>query len=177
MKRYIIDQKQERCIGCHACELHCKAEHDLGPGPRLCEIVDVGPELVDGVPRVHFAFMNCRHCDDAPCVAACPTKAMTKRASDGIVTLARERCIGCSACMLACPWGVPQWDAASRKVVKCDHCVERVDRGLQPACVTGCTTGALQFVDLNEVARRKRRNEAFKRVPAADYVVGAADSR
>lgn len=178
MKR-IIDQQQERCIGCRACEVHCKTHHDLGPGPRLCEIVDVGPVLVDGFPRVHFAFMTCRHCDDAPCVLACPTAALTQREMDGIVTLRASRCIGCSACMIACPWGVPQWDATHRKVVKCDHCVDRLDRGLEPACVTGCTTGALRLIDLHEVARRKRRDEAEKQAartfgPGIEVNLGAS---
>ena len=82
-------------------------------------------------------------------MAACPTGAMQKRESDGIVFTDFDRCIGCKACMVACPWGVVQWNPDTRKVVKCDYCKDRVDQGLKPACVTVCTTGCLSFRELD----------------------------
>lgn len=173
MSRHVIVQDQQRCIGCRACEVHCKVEHRLPPGPRLCEIVDVGPEVVDGVPRVYFAFMNCRHCEGAPCVQSCPSGALRQRSPDGIVTLAQRLCIGCGACLLACPWGAPQWSSPARTVVKCDQCVDRLDRGLQPACVTGCTTGALGWVEFNDSAHHKRSQQANAAGRAALGVVAA----
>ena len=92
-------------------------------------------------------------------------------------------CVGCKSCIAACPWGTPQWDPATRKVVKCDYCMDRVDAGLQPACVTKCVTGCLSFGVANEVPdprreryarcllaeplQRRRRGGSHERTPAA----------
>ncbi|MGC9022314.1 MAG: 4Fe-4S dicluster domain-containing protein, partial [Dissulfurimicrobium sp.] len=78
------------------------------------------------------------------------TGAMQKR-SDGIVFVDQEKCIGCMACAGACPWGVPQFNPATGKAIKCDYCMDRVDQGLRPACVAKCTTHALKFVALKEL--------------------------
>ena len=89
---------------------------------------------------------------------ACPTGAMQKRETDGIVHVESGICIGCKSCMSACPWGTPQWDPASRRVVKCDYCMDRVDKGLDPACVTKCVTGCLSFgVTTEEPDPRRER--------------------
>jgi len=160
MSEWTIYQDQRRCIGCKACEIHCKIHHRLEPGPRFGEIMTVGPELVGGAPRMQFVFMPCFHCETAWCVSACPTGAMRRRESDQIVWVDGDTCIGCGACMSACPWGIPQWDSEQRRVVKCDHCRDRIDEGLEPACVTGCVTGSLQWVRVSEVSRLKREATA-----------------
>jgi Fe-S-cluster-containing dehydrogenase component len=160
MSRYVIDQDQRRCIGCHACEVHCKAAHDAPVGPRSCRIISVGPKDVGGIPRQSFVFMPCFHCEQPWCVAACPTGAMQRRAQDGIVFVEEARCVGCRSCMTACPWGAPQWDGARGKVVKCDACKDRVDRGLAPACVTKCTARALHWTTPEEASARKREQRA-----------------
>jgi len=160
MSLHAILQDQRRCIGCRACEIHCKTEHDLPPGPKFCEIVEVGPEMVDGHPRISFVFMPCYHCETAWCITACPTGAMRRRDEDGLVFVEDRLCVGCKACILSCPWGVPQWDATRGKVFKCDHCRERIDEGLEPACVTGCTTKALSWVRPDEISDRRRRRRA-----------------
>ncbi len=160
MSRYYIDQDLDRCIGCRSCEVHCKTEHDMPVGPRLCEIVEVGPRLVKGVPRINFIFMPCFHCEQPWCVAACPTGAMQRRESDGLVTLDTSLCVGCKACISACPWGVPQWNSSTGTVYKCDYCQERLERGQEPACVSGCTTKALRWVDPLEAGKRKRAQYA-----------------
>jgi len=169
MSEYVIDQDQRRCICCRACEVHCKTEKDLPVGPRFCEIVEIGPKVVGGAPRMHFQFMPCFHCEQAWCVAACPTGAMRKRQSDGIVWVEQEACIGCKACLTACAWGVPQWNAATGKVFKCDYCKDRIDAGLEPACVTGCVTGSLRWVKPAEVTERKRRSTAREMVEPFRY--------
>lgn len=145
MSNYILRHDEANCIGCEACEVHCKTNKNLGPGAKPCKIVAVGPVDAGDRPRIHFVFMPCFHCEDAWCVKACPTGAMQRRAKDGIVFVQRELCVGCKACIGACPWGTPQWDQATRKVVKCDYCMDRIDAGLKPACVTKCVTGCLSF--------------------------------
>jgi len=145
MSRYILHQDIDRCIGCYSCEIHCKANKNLPEGPRLCRIYPKGPQWVGAVPRMAFAFMACFHCEHPWCVPVCPTQAMQKRAADGVVFVDADKCIGCKLCIHACPWGVPQWNPVTRKAVKCDLCMDRIDRGLQPACVAKCITGCIHF--------------------------------
>lgn len=145
-----IQLNRKRCIGCHACEVHCKTKNELPVGPRFCRIVADDSEVVGGVPKTLFSFMPCFHCETPWCVTACPSGAMQKRKQDGIVFIDQTLCIGCRLCTIACPWGAPQWNGETRTVMKCDHCRDRLDRGLQPACVTKCTAHALQFVAATE---------------------------
>ena len=147
-KRYVV-QDQERCIGCLSCEIYCKENKQLPEGPRLCQIFMLGRRVVHGLPREAFVYLGCFHCEKAACVAACPTGAMTKRASDGVVYVETDLCVGCKACMVACPWGAVQWNPESEKAVKCDLCKDRLDQGLQPICVSVCTT---QCLHVNEIA-------------------------
>ena len=121
----LIDLK--RCIGCFACETACKLEHDLSMGPRLIRVIQVGPRKVLGRVKTLYIPMLCYHCSPAPCVEACPTGAMQKRAKDGIVFVDSEACIGCKRCMQACPYGAPQYDSRTGRVVKCNFCMQRVD--------------------------------------------------
>ncbi|MCF8084595.1 MAG: 4Fe-4S binding protein [Deltaproteobacteria bacterium] len=158
MSQYVLFQDIDRCIGCYSCEVHCKANKGLPDGPRLCRIYPVGPRTVDKVPRIAFPFMACFHCETPWCVPVCPTGAMQKRPKDGIVFVDEDKCIGCRQCMYACPWGVPQWNPETRKVVKCDLCRDRIDEGLQPSCVTKCITGCL-YLDNKEDMPEARRKE------------------
>lgn len=162
MSDYYLAQDQKKCIGCLSCEVHCKTYHELPPGPRLTKIVAVGPKLVGNVPRMSFVFMPCFHCDEPWCVPVCPTGAMRKRAKDGIVYVESSLCIGCKRCIHACPWGAPQWNPVTRRVVKCDYCMERVDKGLKPACVTKCVTHCLQFGRTCEPEAGRRERYARK---------------
>jgi Fe-S-cluster-containing dehydrogenase component len=104
--------------------------------------------------------MPCFHCEDPWCVAACPTGAMQKRAKDGIVFIDFDLCVGCKACITACPWGAPQWNPETGKAVKCDYCMDRVDQGLKPACVTVCTTHCLDFGKVEDMTRIRRERHA-----------------
>lgn len=160
MSSYYLWHDAESCIGCQACELHCKTNKGLGPGPAPCRIVTVGPKPEDERPRQRFVFMPCYHCEDPWCVRACPTTAMRKRGKDGIVHIETALCIGCKSCLYACPWGAVQWDPDSRKVVKCDYCMDRLDAGLQPACVTKCVTQCLSFGDAAHLPEDRRRRHA-----------------
>jgi Fe-S-cluster-containing dehydrogenase component len=107
--------------------------------------------MAGGVPRISFAYFHCFHCDDPACVDACPTGAMVMREEDGIVYVDESECIGCLACVEACPWSVPRLNEETGKVVKCDYCMDRVDRGLKPACVAKCLTRCLHFGKADEL--------------------------
>jgi Fe-S-cluster-containing dehydrogenase component len=160
MSQYMLRHDQENCIGCLACEVHCKTNKDLGPGPSPCKIIAVGPIDVNGQPRTRFVFLPCFQCEDAWCTKACPTGAMQRREKDGIVFVQQSLCVGCKSCIAACPWGTPQWDPATHRVVKCDYCMDRVDAGLQPACVTKCVTGCLSFGEVGDAADERRERYA-----------------
>ncbi len=167
MSHYYLFQDTRKCIGCHACEVQCKANKALPVGPKPCQVIQVGPEMVGGLPRSSFIFMPCFHCEKPWCVDACPTGAMQKRSQDGIVFVESEKCVGCKACIRACPWGAPQWNPETRKVVKCDYCMDRVDQGLEPACVTVCITHCLKF-DKDDAIPQIRRERHAQAVAAPE---------
>ncbi len=148
MKHYAIHLNTRRCIACHGCEVHCKVNKRLPVGPLLCEITTSRLKKAGKVPRVEITFSHCRHCEQPFCVSACPVEAMVQR-EDGIVFIDQEKCIGCMACARACPWDIPVKNPENGKAVKCDLCYDRIDAGLRPACVTKCTTHALQLVQLD----------------------------
>ena len=139
---------QTACIGCHACTTACKSENEvpLGVTRTYVKSADVGT-----FPQVRRAFQvtRCNQCTDAPCVAACPTGAMFKRA-DGIVDFDKEICIGCKACMAACPYDAIFINPEDHSAEKCNMCAHRLDVGLEPACVTVCPTGAILVGDAND---------------------------
>ncbi|MEW6260991.1 MAG: 4Fe-4S dicluster domain-containing protein [Thermodesulfobacteriota bacterium] len=160
MSRYCIRHEPQRCIACRACELHCQSSHGLSPDvkPGVLLVEDTaGPS---GEERCHVAFRPCFHCENPWCVAVCPTRAIVTDPQDGLVRIDAAKCVGCRACVEACPWGVPQYDATTGKAVKCDGCADRVRAGSLPACVAACTTHALSFSVPNAVVRRVRQDYA-----------------
>jgi len=160
MSIYHLYQDKKRCIGCYTCTIVCKTNKKLLTGAKPTAIIAVGPKLIDGVPRASYVFMPCFHCESPWCVAACPTGAMQKRSKDGIVYVDPVLCVGCKSCMSACPWGAPQWNSETGKVVKCDFCLDRVDAGLKPACVTVCITQCLHFGEAAEMPDIRRQRYA-----------------
>lgn len=148
MKRYGMVIDLERCVGCHACTIGCKMENEL---PEKCfntwvEEWDSGeyPE----VARVKLPKM-CNQCIDAPCIKACPVNA-TFTVKGGVVIVDDEKCIGCGACVSACPYDARYMNEETKKVGKCTFCIHRAESGLLPACVSTCISHARFFGDLND---------------------------
>ena len=164
MSQYYLSHDPNKCIACYSCEVHCKTKNGLPVGPRFCQIMTVGPNMVGGLPRLGLVFMPCFHCEKPWCVAACPTGAMQKRAKDGIVFVESALCVGCKCCITACPWGAPQWNPETKKTIKCDYCLDRVDAGLKPACVTKCVTHCLDFGTVTGETSQKKRDFFAKAV-------------
>jgi Fe-S-cluster-containing dehydrogenase component/formate-dependent nitrite reductase membrane component NrfD len=160
---------QERCIGCHACTVACKAEHEVAVGVTRTFVKQVEIGEFPMVRR-QFQVTRCNQCSDPPCVAACPVSAMFQR-PDGIVDFDRELCIGCKACIAACPYDAIFIDPVSHSAEKCNFCAHRIDQGLQPACVAVCPEGAIVIGDLNdpesEVSRIVARERVAVRRPQA----------
>ena len=137
-----------RCIGCHACTTACKSENlvPLSVTRTYVKHVDVG--VFPQVRRAH-QVTRCNQCAHAPCVTACPTTAMFKRA-DGIVDFDKSICIGCKACMAACPYDAIFINPEDHSAEKCNFCAHRIDMGLEPACVVVCPTQAILVGDMND---------------------------
>ncbi|MBT8396760.1 MAG: 4Fe-4S dicluster domain-containing protein [Gemmatimonadetes bacterium] len=133
-----------RCVGCGACVLACRIENRLRPQVSWRRILQVNRSRVGGGPTYHFS-VACHHCEEPPCVVACPSHALDKRA-DGLVLLDAGRCIGCRYCEMACPFEAPAFDSEAGVMTKCHLCHHRLDDGLAPACVAGCPTGALALI-------------------------------
>ncbi|MCC6230310.1 MAG: 4Fe-4S dicluster domain-containing protein [Phycisphaerales bacterium] len=162
---FLIDH--DRCIGCHACTVACKAENAVPVGNfrTWVKYVEKGafPEV-----RRHFAVLRCNHCNNAPCVKICPVNALEKRA-DGIVDIDRDACIGCRACMQACPYDAIYLNEDSGAIEKCHFCAHRVEKGLEPACVIVCPEQAIIAGDLQDpkarISQMLAQNETIVRRP------------
>ena len=157
-----------RCIACKACEVHCQMAHQTASDVKMGLLITAEPICEEGTSvsfgisfgHILSAFRTCFHCQEPWCMAACPTNAIKKRNDDGIVFVEAKLCVGCKACIDACPWRVPQWDEFSGKVLKCDYCKDRIDADEKPACVTACTAHALSFAGPNAGTRKTRQNYA-----------------
>ncbi|WNC70415.1 DmsC/YnfH family molybdoenzyme membrane anchor subunit [Thalassotalea nanhaiensis] len=134
----------DNCIGCHACESACSEKND---NPAHLSFRSVG--YVEGGSYPDYKRMNismaCNHCDDPVCLKGCPTKAYTKHAEYGAVLQDPETCFGCGYCTWVCPYNAPQLDPVKGRVSKCNMCVDRLEVGLKPACVSACVGNALDF--------------------------------
>ncbi len=146
--RYGFALDQRTCIGCHACTVACKTEHQVPVGQFRTWVKYVDKGAYPSTTR-DFGVMRCNHCTDAPCVKICPTQALFKR-DDGIVDFDGDRCIGCKACMQGCPYDAIYIDKDTSTAAKCNFCAHRVDEGLEPACVVVCPTESIWVGDLDD---------------------------
>ncbi len=148
---------QTRCIGCYTCIVACKDWHDIPAGPaswRKVMTIEKGkyPDLF-----VAFLTTSCYHCKKPSCIDACPTNAIVKRESDGVVIVKQEDCLGkdCSACVPACPYEIPQFGAEEKaKMQKCNFCLDRLAENKKPICVDACPTRALDAGPIEELKRK-----------------------
>ena len=142
----------QRCIGCHACSVACKSENNvpLSVNRTYVKYVDVGiyPET-----RRSFQVTRCNQCAEPPCAFACPTSAMFQR-KDGIVDFDKSICIGCKACIAACPYDAIFINPEDNSAEKCNFCAHRLEIGLEPACVVVCPTEAILIGDLDDVTAK-----------------------
>ncbi|HZE05534.1 MAG TPA: 4Fe-4S dicluster domain-containing protein, partial [Solirubrobacteraceae bacterium] len=165
--RYGFAIDQRTCIGCHACTVACKTEHEIPVGQFRTWVKYVDKGEYPATTR-DFGVLRCNHCTDAPCVTMCPTKSLFKR-EDGIVDFDSDRCIGCKSCMQACPYDAIYIDEDSHTAAKCNFCAHRVDEGLEPACVVVCPTHSIWVGDLDDptagISKLVASNQTAVRAP------------
>lgn len=183
----------QTCVGCHSCTIACKASNGTPPGIFFAQVHE---REVGEFPNARREFLPilCNHCEDAPCVDVCPTGASYKR-DDGIVAVKSDICIGCRSCETSCPYGhrhyvtpglleqgyfagqTTQYEEVKYKrwaehtMIKCDFCKDRIDEGLNPACVDTCPPISRHFGDLSDpdsnVSRLLKERESYTLAPEA----------
>jgi anaerobic carbon-monoxide dehydrogenase iron sulfur subunit len=139
MKRIIA--KEEICMGCGLCEVYCTVQHS-----KTKDIIKAYKETPKPISRVRLEVakpisfaIQCRNCEDAPCVTACLSGAMTIDEETGLIKHNKDKCIGCWTCVMVCPYGALKMDISGKVVAKCDLCQELES----PACVANCPNRAL----------------------------------
>lgn len=147
-----------RCIGCRTCAVSCKMENKVADGiQRMHVLNDAGTTTLDTpsgtYPNVMFNWrpVPCQHCQKAPCIEVCPTGATYKRKADGVVVVDKDVCIGCGACVGACPYGARTMEEEAKKVDKCELCIHRLSNGVPTTmCQISCPNRAIMVGDLDD---------------------------
>lgn len=148
----------EKCLACGACRVACAQAHSRGG--------DLATSLFSGdriVPRItlkvfgnHTVPVMCQHCQNPPCIKACPSAAIERLGDKGPVVIIEERCSGCDACIEACPFGTIKKIAGMPAPLKCDLCGGTAEQDQEPACAAACPTGAIRFTVIDESGRKMR---------------------
>jgi Fe-S-cluster-containing dehydrogenase component len=166
---------EERCVGCYACVVACKLEHDLPPhpvrpplanpkGPEPIRVLQVWPPGREDEVRPRFHLVACMHCLDAPCIPACPLSTIYKDIETGTILVSEVECTCCELCVGACPHGSPHlYDG---RIYLCDLCIHRLgekrEKGRQAACEAACPAGAIHVGTTDEISALIREAEVVK---------------
>ena len=155
----VFDLDISRCSACGACAVACMDQNDIDIKHGFSPFRTV----FDIESKGKFAYMSisCMHCEDAPCIMACPVGCLSKDPATNLTIYDSYNCIGCHSCAMACPFGAPSF-AKDGKMVKCDGCLTRLQNGMQPACILVCPTGALSLRPKEEYARGNRERSLKK---------------
>ena len=149
---FVIDLR--RCIGCDTCVVGCKMEHAVPLGAFRQRVLDSERNAEFRRPTGSYPNLSqywiptmCSHCESAPCIRACPTRALWRNDTTGAVTLDQDRCVGCRRCEEDCPYDALWFAEETGKADKCDQCVHRHAQGKGPMCELVCPTRAIHFGD------------------------------
>ena len=149
-----------RCLGCRTCEIACAVEHSQSK--RLFGAISEHPTprrrlFVEWVAPEYKLPILCRHCEDAPCMHACISGAIS-RTPEGVIITDEAKCIGCWTCVMVCPYGVIGRHPETHTAYRCDRCPDQDE----PTCVSACPTGALVYRTVPEFSAGVRRAAAAK---------------
>ncbi len=177
MSEMAIFFDSSKCTACKGCQVACKCWNnlpsptelnacagnftgtyqnpaDLGSDTRL--IITFDERDTDSQKGIEWAFGRraCQHCTNAACVSVCPAGALYKDEETGMTTFDESKCVGCQRCGSACPYGVPRYHGPKGTINKCSGCVDRIQNGMEPACVATCQPNALQFGERDEMLKK-----------------------
>jgi Fe-S-cluster-containing dehydrogenase component len=166
MARFVMVIDTKKCVGCMDCVVACKTENDVPEGFNRDWIVQ---ETTGKFPDLHMEIRSerCNHCDNPPCVTCCPTGASHIHDIGGVVMVEYNKCIGCKACIASCPYDA-RFVHPEGYIDKCTFCIHRVEKGLNPACVSVCPADCMFFGDIedpnSEVSKilSKRKHHTLK---------------
>jgi len=149
-KRIVYDAK--KCVSCYACMIACLDQNDIDVEHGEEPYRKVFNEEFQEAGQNKFVFLStaCMHCDDAPCIVACPVGCIKKDLETGMTIYDNTDCIGCKSCGMACPFGAPRY-RSDGKMEKCDGCYMRIKNSMEPACVRACAFGALELMTEDEI--------------------------
>jgi anaerobic dimethyl sulfoxide reductase subunit B (iron-sulfur subunit) len=172
--QYGFYHNNDECIGCKMCIVACKDKNDLPLGEKYRRVYDCAGgswDVDDAVVMTNNGFFTystsvaCNHCASPACFAACAAGAIIKR-PDGIVYIDADLCIGCEACIPACPYGAPYMSQITSLARKCDFCMDLIDAGENPVCVQSCPMRCLQYGELEELRAAHGDVDAVQPIPA-----------
>lgn len=144
--KYAMIHDESKCNGCNLCATACRRVNKVPPEGTRLSIAHIPLSDNEQETQYHYFRQSCQHCDDAPCVSVCPTGASWHDTQHGIVRIKKNRCIGCSYCISACPYQIRYLNPATHVADKCDFCYEsRQTKGYPPICVSVCPQNALLF--------------------------------
>lgn len=157
----IFEMDPARCVACGACVVACMDQNDIFPDEggmpfRSSFSVEKGE---GAEARSEYLSLSCMHCENAPCIAACPAGCLSKEEETGFTVYDNTNCIGCHSCAMACPFAAPCFNSEG-KMVKCDGCITRVKNGLKPACMKVCPFDAIKLTDKEERVNNARMQAA-----------------
>ena len=161
-KGFYIDVN--KCTGCRVCQVACKDVNDLDAGVLFRAVTDYEAGAFPN-PKAYKISLACNHCASPACVAICPTGAMYKRESDGVVLVDESLCDGCQKCVEICPYGAPKYIESLGKVRKCQFCEGKIQEGEQPACVASCLMRAIEYGDIEELRAKYGDNADIEGLP------------
>lgn len=158
--KLVFDLDANRCSACGACAIACMDQNDIDPFAGDAPLRVVSP--VEAGEKQGYLSVGCFHCDDAPCIVACPSGCLYKDEETGLTLYDTTYCIGCHSCAMACPFGAPTF-GADGKMRKCDGCVTRIRCNLEPACVRNCPTAALRIYE-EAVFEQQHTGNSLKKI-------------
>lgn len=150
MSHYAIVVDLDHCTGCKACEVACKYENNIPLGEHWNRLLLCGPYGTFPNISQYYLPLMCQQCENPPCVDVCPVGASYREEGTGKVLIDTDSCIGCQACLPACPYGVRDWNEERSVVEKCTLCEHLTSKGEKPYCVSICSVQCRYYGDLDD---------------------------